>query len=143
MAPAVTLKDVESSRFIQAYAQQLKASQSVKAPEWVDLVKTATFKDLAPIDPDWFFIRAASMARKIYLCPGMGVGRFRKIYGGNKRNGSRPNHFALSSGSIARNILKQLEAASLVELTPEGGRKITSKGQAEIDQIALRVVVQQ
>ena len=33
---------------------------------WVDSVKTATYKELAPYDPDWFYIRAASVARKLY-----------------------------------------------------------------------------
>ncbi|KAL0216005.1 hypothetical protein P9112_008189 [Eukaryota sp. TZLM1-RC] len=143
MAPAITLKDVDSAHFIKAYAQQLKASDTIKAPEWVDLVKTASFKELAPTDADWFFIRAASMARKVYLCPGMGVGKFRQVYGGNGRRGARPRHFMLSSGAVARNILKQLQSAGIVELNPEGGRQITSKGQREIDQIALRVALKQ
>ena len=30
----------------------------LKVPEWVDLVKTAKSKELAPYDPDWYFIRA-------------------------------------------------------------------------------------
>jgi small subunit ribosomal protein S19e len=44
-------------------------------------VKTGTYKELAPYDPDWYYIRAASMARKLYLKPGIGVGKFKKIYG--------------------------------------------------------------
>ena len=27
-------------------------------PDWVDLVKTAKSKELAPYDPDWYYIRA-------------------------------------------------------------------------------------
>ncbi|KAG6471374.1 hypothetical protein ZIOFF_068815 [Zingiber officinale] len=42
-------------------------------------------KELAPYDPDWFYIRAASMARKMHLRQGIGVGGFHKIYGGHKR----------------------------------------------------------
>ena len=45
------------------------------------MVKSATYKELAPYDPDWYYIRAASMARKLYLKPGIGVGKFKKIYG--------------------------------------------------------------
>ena len=30
----------------------------IKLPQWVDIVKTATFKELAPYDPDWYYIRA-------------------------------------------------------------------------------------
>jgi small subunit ribosomal protein S19e len=39
----------------------------MEVPTWVDVVKTASYKELAPYDPDWFFVRAASMARKVYL----------------------------------------------------------------------------
>jgi len=111
-------------------------------------VKTGRLKELAPYDPDWYYIRAgkkklsflfacfcfyrvvvnvvdilygaASMARKIYLRGGLGVGAFRRIYGGSKRNGSRPPHFCKSSGGIARHILQQLETMSIVELDTKG-----------------------
>lgn len=62
----------------------------------------------------------ASMARKIYLRGGLGVGSFRRIYGGSKRNGSRPPHFGKSSGSVARHILQQLQNMNIVELEPRG-----------------------
>lgn len=62
----------------------------------------------------------ASMARKIYLRGGIGVGAFKKIYGGRKSNGVRPSHFAKSSGSIARHCLKQLEQLNIVEKDPKG-----------------------
>lgn len=65
-----------------------------------------------------FFV--ASMARKIYLRGGLGVGGFRRIYGGSKRNGSRPPHFCKSSGSVARHILQQLESVKIVEIDPKG-----------------------
>lgn len=29
----------------------------LEVPVWADLVKTATFKELAPYDADWFYIR--------------------------------------------------------------------------------------
>ncbi|KAK2439984.1 monocopper oxidase protein SKU5 [Trifolium repens] len=61
----------------------------LELPEWTDIVKTAKFKELAPYDPDWYYIRAASMARKIYIRGGLGVGAFQRIYGGSQRNGSR------------------------------------------------------
>lgn len=66
------------------------------------------------------FFNLASMARKIYLRGGIGVGAFRRIYGGSKRNGSRPPHFCKSSGSIARHILQQLQMMSIIELDPKG-----------------------
>ncbi|PIA57745.1 hypothetical protein AQUCO_00600457v1 [Aquilegia coerulea] len=138
---AKTVKDVSSHDFNRGYAAHLKRSGKMELPHWTDIVKTATFKELAPYDPDWYYIRAASMARKIYLRQGLGVGGFRKIYGGRKRNGSRPPHFCKSSGGIARHILQQLENMKIVEMDPKGGRRITSIGRRDLDQVAGRVVV--
>ena len=118
MATANKVKDVSPHEFVKAYAAHLKRSGKIELPKWTDIVKTATFKELAPYDPDWYFIRAASMARKIYLRGGLGVGAFRRIYGGSKRNGSRPLHFCKSSGGIARHILQQLENSRLLRSTP-------------------------
>jgi small subunit ribosomal protein S19e len=44
--------------FIKAYAAYLKRTGKLEVPKWVDIVKTGTFKELAPYDPDWYFIRA-------------------------------------------------------------------------------------
>ncbi|KAK4601111.1 hypothetical protein RGQ29_010616 [Quercus rubra] len=141
MEAARTVKDVSPHEFVKSYAAHLKRSGRVELPEWTDLVKTATFKELAPYDPDWYYIRAASMARKIYLRGGLGVGAFRRIYGGSKRNGSRPPHFCKSSGSIARHILQQLETMKIVEIDSKGGRKITSSGRRDLDQVAGRIAL--
>ena len=63
---------------------------------------------------------AASIARKIYLRQGIGIGGFQKIYGGRQRNGSRPPHFCKSSGALSRNILQQLKKMGIVDLDPKG-----------------------
>jgi len=34
------------------------SSGKLEIPKWVDIVKTGTNKELAPYDPDWFYIRA-------------------------------------------------------------------------------------
>ncbi|XP_073286488.1 small ribosomal subunit protein eS19z [Primulina huaijiensis] len=141
MSTAKTVKDVSPHEFVKAYAAHLKRSGKMELPEWTDIVKTGVLKELAPYDPDWYYIRAASMARKIYLRGGIGVGAFRRIYGGSKRNGSRPPHFCKSSGSIARNILQQLQVMGIVEMEPRGGRRITSNGQRDLDQVAGRIAV--
>eukprot|EP00270_Netrium_digitus_P011580 TRINITY_DN36_c0_g1_i1.p1 TRINITY_DN36_c0_g1~~TRINITY_DN36_c0_g1_i1.p1 ORF type:complete len:170 (+),score=33.03 TRINITY_DN36_c0_g1_i1:55-510(+) len=138
---ANTVKDVSSHAFVKAYAAHLKRTGKIEVPTWADLVKTGTFKELAPYDPDWYYVRAASMARKIYLRQGIGVGAFRRMYGGRKNNGSRPSHFCLGSGSVARHVLQQLEAINIVEQDPKGGRRITSDGQRDLDRIANRISV--
>ncbi|KAL5987346.1 Protein component of the small (40S) ribosomal subunit [Asimina triloba] len=155
MEAARTVKDVSPHEFVKHYAAHLKRSGKVELPDWTDIVKTARFKELAPYDSDWYYIRAASIARKIYLRQGIGVGGFQKIYGGRQRNGSRPPHFCKSSGSIARHILQQLQKMSIIEIDPKGtifvlttfsfnilpysGRRITSSGQRDLDQVAGRI----
>ncbi|KAG6420972.1 hypothetical protein SASPL_117518 [Salvia splendens] len=140
-ATAKTVKDVSPHEFVKAYAAHLKRSGKMELPEWTDIVKTGVLKELAPYDPDWYYIRAASMARKIYLRGGIGVGSFRRIYGGSKRNGSRPRHFGKSSGSVARHILQELEKMNIIEMEPRGGRRITSNGRRDLDQVSGRIVV--
>ncbi|MQL85343.1 hypothetical protein Taro_017874 [Colocasia esculenta] len=141
MEASKTVKDVSPHDFVKAYAAHLKRSGKVELPPWADIVKTAVFKELAPYDSDWYYIRAASMARKIYLRQGLGVGGFQRIYGGRKRNGSRPPHFGKSSGSVARHILQQLERMNLIDIDAKGGRRITAQGQRDLDQVAGRIVV--
>ena len=71
---------------------------------------------------------------------GVGVGGFKKIFGGRANRGTVREKFATSSGSIARHILKQLEAQKLVEKVPNGkGRRITAQGQRDLDSIAGQI----
>ncbi|KAI7985929.1 40S ribosomal protein S19-1 [Camellia lanceoleosa] len=127
MEAARTVKDVSphDDRF------DWETRLSMELPHWTDIVKTAKFKELAPYDPDW----------KIYLRGGLGVGAFQRIYGGSQRNGSRPPHFCKSSGAIAQHILQQLQNMNIVDFDSKGGRKITSSGQRDLDQVAGRIAV--
>jgi len=86
---------------------------------------------------DWIYL--AAVARKVYLRNGLGLGDFRKIYGGGKHRGPRGVVFTKGSGSVARHVLKQLEKIGVVEKDPKGGRRITSAGQRDLDRIAGRV----
>lgn len=85
--PGVTVKDVNQQEFVRALAAFLKKSGKLKVPDWVDTVKLAKHKELAPYDENWFYTRAASTARHLYLRGGAGVGSMTKIYGGRQRNG--------------------------------------------------------
>merc|ERR1712072_804031 len=76
---SVTVKDVPADAFIKACADFLKRQPKFDVPKYHDIVKTGTFKELAPYDEDWFYTRAASVARKIYLRKGTGVGALKKL----------------------------------------------------------------
>ncbi|KAJ1977935.1 Protein component of the small (40S) ribosomal subunit [Dimargaris verticillata] len=138
--PAFSVKDVPAHAFINAYAAHLKQVGKLAVPEWTDIVKTSSAKELPPFDPDWFYIRTAAIARHVYLrTKGTGVGHLRKKYGGNKRRGHRPNRFSVSSGSIARRSLQALEQLGVLQKAADGGRKITSQGQRDLDRISGQI----
>lgn len=52
------VRDVPADTFITAYANHLKRSGRLEIPTWADIAKTGAFKEQAPYDPDWFFVRA-------------------------------------------------------------------------------------
>jgi small subunit ribosomal protein S19e len=56
-----TNNTISQLAFIKAYAAYLKRTGKLEVPKWVDLVKTGTFKELAPYDPDWYFVRAGTV----------------------------------------------------------------------------------
>merc|ERR1712150_54927 len=139
MPGGVTVKDVDPQEFVRAFAAHLKKSK-LKVPEYVEIVKTSKAHELGPTDPDWFYVRAASVARHVYLRPNVGVGAVRKIYGGAKRNGTRPAHFCLSSSNVARKVLQSLEGIKLVTKDVNGGRSIAPTGRRDMDRVAGQVV---
>jgi small subunit ribosomal protein S19e len=139
-AKAATLKDINANDFIVAYSAYLKRSGKIEVPKWVDLVKTGHGKELAPYDPDWFYVRVAALARQVYLHKGLGVGTLKKMYGPRVRNGHRPNKRATGSGAVIRHALHALEKIKVLEGDPKGGRQITQIGQQELDRIVGQVI---
>lgn len=96
----------------------------------------AATRELPPLNPDWYYVRAASVARKIYLNPGLGAGALARWYGGKKSHGNRPEHFKVAARGLLRHILQQLEKSDILEQAEKGGRKTTKEGQKEMDTIA-------
>lgn len=106
-------------------------------PGWVDTVKTGPAKELPPQDIDWFYVRAASVARHIYLRKTVGIGRLRKVHGTAKNRGNRPSHHVDASGSVDRKVVQALEKIGVLEQDEDkGGRRITQSGQRDLDRIA-------
>lgn len=79
------------------------------------------------------FCFVAAIARKVYIRGGIGCGEFRKIYGGRKRRGMKPSRSSKAAGGVIRSALIQLEKLGIIEKDPSGGRRLTTKGQAEMD----------
>merc|ERR1719240_1651629 len=97
-----TVKDVKADVFIRAFAKHMNRQGKFELPKWADVVKTGVSKELPPMDQDWLYVRAASVARHVYNRGGAGVGSFRKVYGGQQRRGVCTGHFRKSGGKIIR-----------------------------------------
>ncbi|CAD7942630.1 unnamed protein product [Amoebophrya sp. A120] len=138
---ACTVKDVKAQKFITALAKHMKRQGKFELPPWADVVKTGVSRELPPMDQDWLYIRAASIARHVYNRGGSGVGAFRKVYGGQQRRGTCTSHFRKSSGKIIRYCMQQLEEIGIIEIDEKtGGRRITPEGQREMDTVAVQAL---
>ena len=76
MGRPTSVKDVDQNEVVNRIAGFLKKSGKVKVPEWSDVVKLGRHKELAPMDPDWFFYRVASVARRLYIRNPAGMDNF-------------------------------------------------------------------
>jgi len=132
----VSVRDVPAQDFIEAYAAFLKRQGKLPIPGWVDTVKTGNMKELPPQNIDWFYVRAAAVARHVYLRRAVGVGRLRKVHGATKNRGSRPSHHVDASGQVDRKVLQSLEKIGVVEINEKGGRTISQTGRRDLDRIA-------
>jgi len=138
---ARTVKDIPAQEFIAALAAYFKNSNKIELPEWHDLVKTSVAKEMGPLNPDWYYVRAASLARKVYLRGGMGVGAFTRIYGSRQRRLTYGRfHFRRASKGIIRHILIQLAEQGYIDRKKDKkGRWITSEGRKMLDTVAGQV----
>ncbi|KAI1075477.1 40S ribosomal protein S19 [Whalleya microplaca] len=128
---------LQAQKFIDAYAAFLKRQGKLPVPGWVDTVKTGPSRELPPQSPDWWYVRAASVARHVYVRKTVGVGRLRKVHGNAKNRGTRPSKHVDASASVDRKILQALEKIGVLEQDEEkGGRRITQSGQRDLDRIA-------
>lgn len=129
------IADVPAEYFINELSKKLKGTEIIEAPTWSKFVKTGSDRERPPVQEDWWYTRAASILRRIYLKGPIGVERLRKYYGGRKRRGTRPPKKEKTGGKIIRKILQQLEAAGFV-IKVRKGRKINSKGESLLSEIA-------
>jgi small subunit ribosomal protein S19e len=132
--------DVPPSAFLPRLATELRSRQAVAPPPWALFVKTGVHKERAPTQVDWWYLRSASVLRKIYLEGSVGVARLSAEYGGKRDRGSAPYHARSGSRSILREILHQLEKAGLVQRYKTKGRRVTPDGAKLLDGISREVL---
>jgi len=138
----VIIYDVEGIKLIEKASEELKKLEQLKMPEWAKFVKTSSAKERHPMNNDWWYVRAASILRKIYMKGPVGVSKLRKEYAGKKRRGYKRNRVYLGGGKIIRVMLQQLEKAEFikqVEKKGHKGRAITSKGMKFLNNLCKNV----
>ncbi|MBI2583956.1 MAG: 30S ribosomal protein S19e [Candidatus Aenigmarchaeota archaeon] len=133
-----TSKDVDQTMLVRAVAAQLK--EKMQEPEWALFVKTGVSRERPPQQRDWWWMRAASILRKVDEEGPVGVQRLRTYYGGRKRHTHSPAHFKKAGGKIIRTILADLEKQGMIAKTskPRKGRVITPEGR-KILNMAMKV----
>lgn len=130
-----TAHDVPAEDLIEAIEAELKESDEVEPPEWAEFGKTGVDRELPPEQEDWWYTRAASLLRKVYLQGPVGVSSLKREYGGKHRKGVEKSHHEDGSGSVIRTALQQLEEEGLVE-TRNQGRVASADGQQLLDGFA-------
>ncbi|MDH7477519.1 MAG: 30S ribosomal protein S19e [Candidatus Bathyarchaeota archaeon] len=132
-----TPHDVPASKFIEKLATHLKENvDEVNPPNWASIVKTGAHVQRQPQNSDWWYVRCASLLRKIYIHGPIGLEKLRAEYGGRKDFGVKPEHAVKAGGAIIRKALQQLEAAGLIETLKPQGRRMTKEGRKLLQEIA-------
>ncbi len=132
-----TAYDVPAAKLIEKAAADLQ-SRMQPIPEWTKFVKTGSHVERPPSQENWFFLRTASVLRRIYTDGPVGVERLRTVYGGRKSRGTRVSHFRKSGGKAIRYALQQLESLEFVKKSKKG-REISPKGRKYLDNMAFEV----
>lgn len=126
--------DVSAKYLVEEIAEKLKSE--IEQPEFVISVKTGMHTERAPQRDDWYYVRMGSILYRAYKWNVIGTERLRSYYGGRKRRGVKTEHKYKAGGKIIRSAVQNLEKAGYLEKAKPKGRKLTSKGQKLLNEIA-------
>ena len=130
--------DVKGSDLISRAAEQLKGK--IKKPDYLNYVKSGSNKERPPLDPDFWYIRSASILRQVYVNGPVGVSTLRTRYGSAKTHSVHRKHHQKAGGSIIRDSLMALESINFVKKTKKG-RVITPQGKSFLDKLSKEIAV--
>jgi small subunit ribosomal protein S19e len=134
---------VQPQKLVEAIAEKLKEYSEISPPQGSEFWKTAFFKELAPHDSvNFWYMRCASILRKVKKYGPIGVNKLRKFYGGKNKKGPGLHHSAKGSGKIIRVALQQLENAKLVENVEKEGRVVSPEGISLLERTAYALTRQ-
>lgn len=135
--------EMPSQEYNLKLAEALKKISEFKEPAWIKFVKSSSAKERPINDPNFWYKRAASILRQVYLRRTIGVNKLKTKYGARKNRGYKPFRFRKGSGKIIRTILQQSDKAGFTEIAKDikgvrskkPGRKLTEKGRKFLEGI--------
>ena len=131
--------DVPADILVNRLSEILK-KEDITVPEWTPFVKTGTHADKPPQNSDWWYVRCASILRKIYLHGPVSVNDLRSMYGGGRPVGYGAAHHKDASGAIIRNAIHALEKLGLVQNIEKKGRILSKQGTQKLDRLATEIL---
>ncbi len=133
--------DVPSDVLIDRLSRFLKENVGeVAPPTWALTAKTGSQRERPPANPDWWYVRCASLLRKLYIHGPVGIARLRVEYGGRLRRGTHIEHARASGGSAIREPLQQLQKAGFIAVEAKEGRKLTAEGISLLNRVASEIL---
>lgn len=137
-----TVFDVPAKELIDEVAKKLASDDTIELPEANVYSKTSVARENPPENEDWWFVRCASILRKIYINNGIGIEVLKAEYGGKRDKGSKPYKARSGSGTVTRRAVQQLEKAGYVTKIRGKGRVMTPKGRSFMDNASKEVLNQ-
>ena len=133
--------DVPSELLIDRLSKFLKENiGDVSPPSWALTAKTGSHRERPPSNHDWWYIRCASLLRKLYLHGPVGIARLRVEFGGRLRHGTHIEHSRVAGGSAIREPLQQLQKAGFISIESKKGRKLTTEGVSLLNRMAADIL---
>ena len=137
----VTIYDVPADALIEAVAARLE--DRIDEPDWVEFAKTGAGKELPPEQEDFWYVRSASLLRKVAQNEPIGIERLATEYGSKKRGSNRysvrPGEHEGASRNLIRTSLQALEDDGLVTTAAGEGRRLSDEGEAFLSEVATEV----
>ena len=131
--------DIPADLFIDKLTEQLKKDSNIQPPSWAQFVKTGSHAERVPQNRDWWYVRCASLLRKVYIHGPVGLSDLKSAYGGRKKVGYSLAHHRDAAGSVIRKALQQLEGAGYVTKINGRGRVLTKEGMKRLDSLGKQI----
>jgi small subunit ribosomal protein S19e len=138
----VTIYDVPADALIEEVAARLE--DRIEEPAWVEFAKSGAGKELPPEQEDFWYVRSASLLRKVAQNEPIGIERLATEYGSKKRGSNRysvrPGEHEGGSRKLIRASLQALEDDGLVTTAAGEGRRLSDDGEAFLSEVAADVL---